>query len=30
LIGKPERKRVLERPERRWEGNIKMDPREIE
>ena len=25
LVGKPERKRPLGRPKRRWEGNIKMD-----
>jgi hypothetical protein len=25
LLGKPERKRPLERPRRRWEDNIKMD-----
>ena len=25
LAGKPERKRPLERPRRRWEDNIKMD-----
>jgi hypothetical protein len=25
LVGKPEGKRPLERPRRRWEGNIKMD-----
>jgi hypothetical protein len=29
LIGKPEGKRSLGRPRRRWEDNIKMDPREI-
>jgi hypothetical protein len=29
LVGKPERKRPLERPRRRWEDNIKMDLREI-
>jgi hypothetical protein len=29
LIGKPEGKRPLGRPLRRWEGNIKMDLREI-
>jgi hypothetical protein len=28
LVGKPEGKRSLERPRRRWEGGIKMDPRE--
>jgi hypothetical protein len=30
LVGKPEGKRSLERPRRRWEDNIKMDLREIE
>jgi len=25
LVGKPERKRPLGRPRRRWEDNIKMD-----
>jgi hypothetical protein len=29
LMGKPEVKRPLERPRRRWEDNIKMDLREI-
>jgi hypothetical protein len=29
LVGKPERKRSLGRPRRRWEDNIKMDLREI-
>jgi hypothetical protein len=29
LVGKPEGKRPLERPKRRWEGGIKMDLREI-
>jgi hypothetical protein len=29
LVGKPERKRALERPRRRWEDGIKMDLREI-
>jgi hypothetical protein len=29
LIGRPEGKRPLERPRRRWEDNIKMDLREI-
>jgi hypothetical protein len=28
LVGKPERKRQLGRPRRRWLGNIKMDLRE--
>jgi hypothetical protein len=29
LIGRPEGKRPLRRPRRRWEENIKMDLREI-
>jgi hypothetical protein len=29
LVGKPEGKRPLGRPRRRWEDNIKMDPRKI-
>jgi hypothetical protein len=29
LVGKPERRRPLERPRRRWDDNIKMDLREI-
>jgi hypothetical protein len=29
LVGRPECKRQLERPRRRWEDNIKMDLREI-
>jgi hypothetical protein len=29
LVGKPERKRPLRRPRRRWEDNRKMDLREI-
>jgi hypothetical protein len=29
LVGRPENKRPLERPRRRWEDNIKMDLREI-
>jgi hypothetical protein len=29
LVGKPERKRPLARPRRRWINNIKMDLREI-
>jgi hypothetical protein len=29
LVGKPERKRLLGRPRRRWEGNIRMDLRGI-
>jgi len=28
LMGKPEGKRKLERPRRRWEDNIKMDLQE--
>jgi hypothetical protein len=28
LVGKPEGKRPLGRPRRRWEGNIRMDIRE--
>jgi hypothetical protein len=30
LVGRPESKRPLGRPRRRWEDNIKMDLREIE
>jgi hypothetical protein len=30
LVGKPEGKRPLGRPRRRWENNNKMDLREIE
>jgi hypothetical protein len=30
LVGKPEGRRLLERPRRRWEGNIKIDLREVE
>jgi hypothetical protein len=30
LVGKPEGKRPLRRPRRRWVGNIKMDLRERE
>ena len=30
LVGKPEGRRPLERPKRRWEDNIKMDLREVE
>jgi hypothetical protein len=30
LVGKPEGKRPLGRPRRRWVNNIKMDLREIE
>jgi hypothetical protein len=29
LVGKPEEKRTLERPRRRWENNIKMKLREV-
>ena len=29
LVGKPEGKRPLRRPIRRWEGNIKMDLQEV-
>jgi hypothetical protein len=29
LAGKPEKKRLLGRPRRRWEGNIKMDLQEV-
>jgi hypothetical protein len=29
LVGRPEGKRPLGRPRHRWEGNIKMDLREI-
>jgi hypothetical protein len=29
LVGKPEGKRPLGRPRRRWEDNIKIDVREI-
>jgi hypothetical protein len=29
LVGKPERKRPLRRPRRRWEDNIKMDLQEV-
>jgi hypothetical protein len=29
LVGRPEGKRALGRPRRRWEDNIKMDLREI-
>jgi hypothetical protein len=29
LVGKPEGKRPLGRPRCRWDGNIKMDLREI-
>jgi len=30
ILGKPEGKRPLGRPRRRWEDNIKMDLREVE
>ena len=30
LVGKPEERRPLGRPRRRWEDNIKMDLREVE
>jgi len=30
LVGKPEGKRSLGRPRRRWEGNIKLDLHEVE
>jgi hypothetical protein len=30
LVGKPEGKRPLERPGRRWEDGIRMDVREID
>jgi hypothetical protein len=29
LVGKPEEKRPLGRPRRRWKDTIKMDPRKI-
>ena len=29
LVGKPERKRPLGKPRRRWEDNIKMDLQEV-
>jgi len=29
LVGKPEGKRALGRPTRRWKGNIKMDLQEV-
>jgi hypothetical protein len=29
LVGKPEGSRPLGRPRRKWEGNIKMDLREV-
>jgi hypothetical protein len=30
LVGKPEGKRSLERPRRRWEDRLKIDLREID
>jgi hypothetical protein len=30
LVGRPEGRRLLGRPRRRWEDNVKMDLREIE
>ena len=30
LVGKPERKKPLGRPRRRWENNIKIDLQEVE
>jgi hypothetical protein len=30
LVGKPEGKRLIERPRRRWEDRIKMDLRKID
>ena len=30
LVGKPEGKRLLGRPKRRWKNNIKMDLQEVE
>ena len=29
LVGKPEGRRLLERPRRRWENNIKMNLQEV-
>jgi hypothetical protein len=29
LVGKPERRRLLGRPRRKWEGDIRMDLREV-
>jgi hypothetical protein len=29
LVGKPDGKRPLGRPRRKWEGNIKMDLQEV-
>ena len=30
LVGKPERKRRLGRPRRKWDGNIKIDLQKVE
>jgi hypothetical protein len=30
LVGKPEGKRPLQRPRRRWEDNVRMDLQEVE
>ena len=30
LVGKPQRKRPVGRPRRRWDDNIKMDLQEVE
>ena len=30
LVGKPEEKRTLGRPRRRWEDNIKIDLQEVD
>jgi hypothetical protein len=30
LVGKPEGRRLLGRPRRRWENNIKMDIQDVE
>jgi hypothetical protein len=29
LVGRPDGRRLLGRPRRKWEGNIKMDLREV-
>jgi hypothetical protein len=29
LVGKPEEKRPMERPRRRWEDNVRMDLQEV-
>jgi hypothetical protein len=29
LVGRPEGRRPLGRPRRRWEDNIKMDPQDV-